>query len=159
MKLSVQIDEEFRDMLSEEWLSRVVEETLSDQKVGPQAELSVSITGDETMRSLNLEYRGLDETTDVLSFALTEEHVAEGIPAFVTPPDDLLHLGEVIISYPQARRQAGEGPVMLEKELALLTVHGILHLLGHDHDEPDREREMKAVEERVLSSLKISEVR
>ncbi len=159
MKLGIQIDEEFRGAIGEDWLCRVVEQTLSDRGVSSQAELSVSITGDENMQALNREYRGLDETTDVLSFALTEENVNEGIPAFVTPPDDLLHLGEVIISYPQARRQAGEDPVMLKKEMALLVVHGILHLLGYDHDEPDREAEMKAVENGVLSELKTGEER
>jgi probable rRNA maturation factor len=102
------------------------------------------------VRELNRRYRGIDEPTDVISFALTEEKTEGDSFPFVTPPDGFLHLGEVIISYPQAVRQAEEQHHGIEEEIALLVVHGTLHLLGYEHDEPVREQEMRAVEKRIL---------
>lgn len=151
MKLGIQIDKNFRKHLRKEWLHQVVEHSLAAQDIGSEVELGLLITDDETVRKLNQEYRGIDEPTDVLSFALVERK--PGSSPFITPPDDLLHLGEVVISYPQAVRQAEENNHKVEEEVALLVIHGILHLLGYEHDEPAREREMRALEERVLSKV------
>jgi len=151
MKLGIQIDKNFQKHLSKEWLRRVVEHSLAAQGIASEVELGLLITDDETVRKLNQEYRGVDETTDVLSFALVERK--PGSSPFINPPDGLLHLGEVVISYPQAARQAEENNHQVEEEIALLVIHGILHLLGYEHDEPAREREMRALEERVLSEV------
>jgi len=151
VKLGIQIDKNFRKHLRKEWLHQVVEHSLAAQDIGSEVELGLLITDDETVRKLNQEYRGIDEPTDVLSFALVERK--PGSSPFITPPDDLLHLGEVVISYPQAVRQAEENNHKVEEEVALLVIHGILHLLGYEHDEPAREREMRALEERVLSKV------
>lgn len=112
----------------------------------PMAELGVLITDDETVRSLNRQYAGEDEPTDVLSFSLQE-----GEP-FVQP-DQVLRLGEVVISYPTARRQAEEHGRSLELEIAHLLIHGALHLLSYDHAEPEGERRMKGREEALLRDL------
>jgi len=152
MKLGIQIDKEFRKYFKEEWLQLVVEKSLAVKDFDSEVELSLLITGEQKVRELNQQYRGLDEPTDVLSFALTERPPGDD-NAFITPPDGILHLGEVIISYPQAARQAGENRQSTEQELALLIVHGVLHLLGYEHDEPDREQEMRALEQRVLSEI------
>ncbi|MFC1924185.1 rRNA maturation RNase YbeY [Chloroflexota bacterium] len=152
MKLGIQIDKEFRKYFKEEWLQLVVEKSLAVKDFDSEVELSLLITGEEKVRELNKQYRGLDEPTDVLSFALTERTLGDDNP-FITPPDGILHLGEVVISYPQAARQAGENRQGTEQELALLIVHGVLHLLGYEHDEPDREQEMRALEQRVLSEI------
>jgi probable rRNA maturation factor len=151
VKLGIQIDKNFQKHLRKDWLHRVVEHSLAAQDIGPEVELGLLITDDETVRKLNQEYRGVDEPTDVLSFALAERK--PGSSSFVTPPDGLLHLGEVVISYPQAARQAEENNHSVEEEVALLVVHGVLHLLGYEHDEPAREREMRALEKRVLSEV------
>ena len=90
--------------------------------------MGVVVTGDVAVRDLNRRYRGEDAPTDVLSFALRED--AE---EFVLPPDASLRLGDVVVSLPAARRQAKEAGHSLERELALLLVHGLLHLLGYDH--------------------------
>jgi probable rRNA maturation factor len=149
VELSINIDEEFRKHFDEEWLQGLVERCLRVQGLNSEVELSLLLTGDETVRDLNQRYRGIDETTDVLSFALTEgEDLVSSL--FITPPDGVLHLGEVIISYPQAVRQAENTCHGVERELALLIVHGVLHLLGYDHDEPDREREMRGLEQEIL---------
>ena len=151
MKLGIQIDKNFQKYLRKEWLHRVVEHSLATQDIGSEVELGLLITDDETVRKLNQEYRGVDEPTDVLSFALVERK--PGSSLFITPPDGFLHLGEVVISYPQAVRQAEENKHRVEEEVALLVVHGVLHLLGYEHDEPAREREMRALQERVLSKV------
>ena len=151
MKLGIQIDKEFRKHLKEEWLQRVVEHCLTVRDFDSEVELSLLITNNETVRELNQRYRGIDEPTDVLSFALTEGE-PDNCP-FITPPDGVLHLGEVIISYPQAVRQAEGAGHKVDQELALLIIHGVLHLLGYEHDEPDREKEMRELEEKVLSEV------
>lgn len=153
MKLGIQIDKRFQEFVREEFVRQVVECSLSTLSIGPEVEMGLLITDDETVRELNKEYRGIDETTDVLSFALTEEGADTDSPLFVTPPDGLLHLGEVIVSYPRAVRQARENNHAIEKEVALLVVHGTLHLLGHEHDEPTREQELRALQESVLSEV------
>ena len=153
MKLGIQIDQKFRRLLKKDRLKQAVECSLSTQSLASEVELGLLITNDETVQKLNREYRSLDETTDVLSFALTEKSTdADSLP-FVTPPDGFLHLGEVVISYPQAARQAQENNTEIDKEVALLVIHGTLHLLGYDHDEPKREQEMRALEERILSEV------
>jgi probable rRNA maturation factor len=95
----------------------------------------------------------VDNTTDVIAFALSER--GANAEPFITPPDDVIHLGEVIISYPQAKRQAEEQRHPLEKELALLVAHGVLHLLGYDHELPEQEEKMRAMESKVLDAIKM----
>ena len=110
-------------------------------------ELSLVITNEERVQELNRIYRGKDEPTDVLSFALQD-----GEP-FVAPPDGILHLGEVFISYPQAVTQAKEYNHSIELEVAILAIHGVLHLLGYDHETQEDEREMRTREEMVMREI------
>lgn len=145
--VGVEIDESFRDRVREEWVRAVAETVLEREGPGGPAEVGVFITGDEEVRELNRLYRDTDSTTDVLSFALTEGE------DFVAPPDGVTHLGEVIVSYPQAERQAVEAGKETSQEIALLLVHGVLHLLGHDHAEPEDERQMRSSEAALLRSL------
>ncbi len=150
MGIGIQIDERFQDYLEQDWLRQVAEETLATQPIDSELELGLLITDDATVCELNREYRGIDEPTDVLTFALGPQL---GDDQFIMPPDGILHLGEVIISYNQAVRQAEENGYSLTWEIAWLVVHGILHLLGYDHDEPAREEEMRGVEERILNGI------
>jgi len=111
----------------------------------PSSEVSLTIvlTGDEQVRELNRQYRGIDETTDVLSF-----------PADYTDPDtNLPYLGDVIISCPQAQAQVARGGHTLEEEMQLLVVHGVLHLLGYDHMGADEKERMWAIQSEILRSL------
>ena len=103
------------------------------------------------MQRLNRDYRGIDAATDVLAFSLQEASSPE--EAFIPPPDGLTHLGEVIICHPQAQRQALEQGHSLNRELAILIIHGILHLLGYDHETPEQEAKMRAEEQRILGLL------
>ena len=72
---------------------------------------------------------------------------------FIGPPDGLLHLGEVIISYPQAVIQAREHRHSIKREMAILIVHGVLHILGYDHEKPKMEPAMSAKEKEILAEL------
>ncbi len=103
------------------------------------------ITDDDQVRELIRDYAGEDKATDVLSFSLREGE------EFVSP-DDVTRLGEVIISYPTAERQAKEAGHPVADELSHLVVHGVLHLLGYDHVEPDHERRMRAREDELLGA-------
>ncbi len=153
MELKLCISDKFQEIVDSVWLGQLVELSLVAGNAGADVELGLFVTDDDTVRSLNREYRLVDEATDVLSFALTEVKVGDGLPAFIMPPDGVLHLGEVVVSYPRAVKQASEHGCELNEELAWLVVHGVLHLVGYDHDEPTRGEEMRAVEKRVLSGI------
>jgi probable rRNA maturation factor len=109
-------------------------------------EMSLSFVSDEEMRELNLRYRERDAATDVLSF-----------PIIGTPPGDLFPMGDVVISTETAARQAEEFGHSMERELAFLTVHGVLHLLGLNHEEdPNDEEIMNEIQENILAELGLS---
>ncbi len=103
------------------------------------ADVSLSFIGDASMRRLNRQYRRKDATTDVLAFPMRE----------VAGPNPLL-LGDVVISLPQAARQARERGLPLPHELATLLIHGILHLLGYDHERNVREAQRMRRKERAV---------
>ncbi|MCL1913329.1 MAG: rRNA maturation RNase YbeY [Eubacteriaceae bacterium] len=113
-----------------------------DMEGGYQA--SVAFVDEESIRSLNRGYRGVDSVTDVLSFPMDEVD-ARGVAL----------LGDVVLCAPQARRQAIEYGHSLEREFAYLTVHSVLHLLGFDHEKEDERKTMREIEELVLGELKI----
>lgn len=108
------------------------------------AELSLLLTDDATVHELNRTYRGIDRTTDVLSFSQREGDNPDQW-------DNLL--GDVILSVEQAQRQAEEYGHSMAREVGFLTVHGILHLLGWDHEVREDEVAMMAKTEEILSSL------
>ena len=141
----VSIAEPFAGSLSEERLAAIARRVLEAEDA-PACELSVTVTDDETVRSLNREYAGEDAVTDVLSFSQREGE------EFVSPPEGAPQLGEVVIAYPQALRQAqGEREWSVEREIERLLVHGVLHLLGYDHAEPEEARRMREREEALVN--------
>lgn len=153
MRLVIRVDRDFQGRIDKRWLRRLVRESLGAHGLETQVELSLLITDDATVRELNKTYRGKDKATDVLSFALEADGRSDAVAGFVMPPGEGVHLGEVVVSYPKAAEQAGERKHSVEDELALLVVHGVLHLLGYDHDKPNREREMRSLEQRVLTAV------
>jgi len=132
----------------------LVAHALTLDAVAESAEVSVVFTDDAEVHELNREYRGVDRPTDVLSFGLSEMAQPAGDEpddgSFVLPPGSGRQLGEVIVSVETAARQAAEHGRAPEHELAHLVVHGVLHLLGHDHAEPEEEARMRAREDAVL---------
>ena len=101
-------------------------------KVHRETEVGVSIAGDRLLRRLNKKYRSIDETTDVLSFSLNES--AKGVSHFINPPDDVLRLGDIVVSYPQAVVEASQEQKMVDDKIVELVLHGLNHLLGIHHD-------------------------
>ncbi len=163
----VSIDAPFDDEIGAGWLEDVTRAGLTAAGVSGEAEVSLLVTDDDTVRALNFEYRGLDENTDVLSFSAEHAGHWEGDgdepPAqsdnleFVLPAGAPEPLGEIIVSWPQAQRQAGEHGVSPMRELALLVIHGALHLVGYDHVEPEEESLMQSREREALESLQMTE--
>ncbi|MCH8989155.1 MAG: rRNA maturation RNase YbeY [Chloroflexi bacterium] len=150
---------------TEDWLMGIAKAALDVALEGTEtAQMSLLITDDDTVRNLNARFRGLDEVTDVLSFSADHPGHWEGEAEppedtggfdFVMPPGEPAPLGEVIVSYPQAQRQAKERGAPLEHELALLVVHGVLHLTGHDHLDPEETALMQSKERTALATLNI----
>ena len=153
IQLSIRIEKPFVGLVSKAWLRQAVKLTLILIGISSPVELGLVIADDDTVHELNRSYRNVDRTTDVIAFALSERDVKS--EPFIPPPDHVIHLGEVIISYPQAKRQAAEQRHPLEKELALLVAHGVLHLLGYDHELPEQGKKMRAMESKVLDSIKV----
>lgn len=156
---------DFPGVSPDDWLMGIAQAALDVALEGTvTAQMSLLITGDETVHSLNAQFRGLDEVTDVLSFSADHPGHWEGEAAppgdgdgfdFVMPPGEPSPLGEVIVSYPQAQRQAEERGAPLAHELALLVVHGVLHLVGLDHLEPGETALMQGKERSALAALEI----
>lgn len=114
---------------------------------GVDAEWSVTFVDDSAIHLLNRDYRGVDRPTDVLAFSQQE-----GDTDFPAPEEEAL-LGDVVIAVPTASRQATERGHGLNDELGLLLIHGFLHLLGEDHDEPERKAQMWRRQAALLAGL------
>ena len=141
-EIFISIDEAFASVVARNALEVLASRVLASEGVGT-AELGIVVTDDETVRTLNREYAGDDYATDVLSFSLEEgEDFAS--------PDGVKRLGEVIVSYPTAERQAEEAGCSVDDEMGHLLVHGILHLLGYGHAEATDEERMRSREEMLL---------
>jgi len=150
-EIEISVEEEFRGLVDENWVRKIAQHILKAESVAPPYEVSLVFTDSETVQRLNRDYRGVDAPTDVIAFYMLPEK--ETASAFVLPPDGVTRLGEVIISYPQAVEQAKEQGHSVNKELALLIIHGILHLLGYDHEKPEEEAKMRAREKELLEKV------
>jgi probable rRNA maturation factor len=135
-----------------------VSETAGGALGSRPAEVEVTICGDAEMTRLNFDHMGERGPTDVLAFPLHEWTVESGHSHLADDDGRLpdrapLVLGDVVIDLDQAVRQAAEGDWSVAEEIALLAIHGTLHLLGHDHDDADGEAAMRDAEHRVLTVL------
>ena len=151
-EIVVDVDEEFVGRVDAGALEAVASAVLAHEGIDA-ASLSIVITHDETVRQLNRDYRGIDTPTDVLSFA-----AQEGDEALRDLPDDLAdaleqEMGDVIIAFPYAERQAARYGNSLDAELKLLAAHGVLHLLGYDHATPDEEAALWVIQEQILAGF------
>lgn len=131
----------------------MADRVLASEGAKLETEVSVTFMDNESVRSLNRDYRGIDDATDVLSFSLAED--VPGEPPILDGPEvDVL--GDVVVSLERAREQAETFGHSLEREVGFLVAHGVLHLLGYDHDEPGGEETMRAKTEEVLASLNLT---
>jgi probable rRNA maturation factor len=135
-------------------IERAVQATLTHEGISEPTELSILIADDAELQRLNRDFRGIDAPTDVLSFAAEEETVDNTAPTFVPAPDTPRFLGDLAISYQRVVSQAAEYQHSEARELAFLTVHGVLHLLGYDHERgPEAEQDMLSRTEAVMAQL------
>jgi len=133
-----------------EFLLTVIEEVVKGEGYGDEAEVSLAFVNDSYIRDLNLQYRGIDSPTDVLSFPMLEGEPLQG------EGDDEVLLGDVVISLQAARRQAEEYGHGFRREVVYLAVHGVLHLLGYDHLKEEERRIMRKKEEEILEKLNVT---
>ena len=152
--IDVQVDEAFAPLVQVHELQRVAAAVLLHAQAA-DGRLVIVVTDDDAVQTLNREYRMVDAATDVLSFPAQD--VAGDAPELVLPPELAAemrqYLGDVVIAYPYAARQAAHFGNSVAAELRLLTAHGVLHLLGYDHATSEDEAEMWAVQEQVLSAF------
>ena len=147
-QIDIYAEDEFQVLADKGWVKKIVRQVLKAEGVSSPYEVSLVFTDSETVKTLNRDYRGIDEPTDVLAFYMLPQKGAAS--SFALPPDGVTRLGEVIISFPQAQLQAREQGHSLQRELALLVIHGVLHLLGYDHEEAGEGKKMKAREKELL---------
>jgi probable rRNA maturation factor len=134
--------EPFRDLITRAFL-----EVLAREGADPDVEVSLTFVDDEQIRVLNREYRAKDTATDVLSFPQDDED------GFMSIPGMPQVLGDIVISLPRAEEQAETFGHSLEREVVYLAVHGLLHLLGFDHEDEEGRAEMRAREEAVMEAI------
>jgi probable rRNA maturation factor len=149
-RVSISAEEPQKRRLSQTWVREVVRRALSQEAVPSGRRVEVLLAGDETVRRLNAAYRSEDSVTDVLSFP-TDAEDGDFFPG--AGEEGWRDVGQIALSLPQAARQALEAGHSFEEECAHLLVHGVLHLLGYDHEQPDEEAAMRAREDAALAAL------
>lgn len=139
------------------FIRKVIRTALAAEGVDFPCEVDVLLTNDARIHELNREQRGIDRPTDVLSFpAFDLQPGALPEPADADPGSGLVPLGDMVVSLERAAAQAKEYGHSNRRELAYLTVHSVLHLLGYDHlDEGPQKAQMRAKEEEILEKLDI----
>jgi probable rRNA maturation factor len=129
-------------------LERAANAALEHESLSLDSELSIILTNDARLHELNLNYLGVDAPTDVLSFPASE----------TDPETGARYIGDILISIPRAQAQAEIAGHPLESEVQLLVVHGVLHLLGHDHAEAEEKARMWKAQAEILERLGLSQI-
>ena len=142
-KIDLTIEQPYKARITPARLRAAARAALQHQRAQAPSELSILITGDDALRALNRDFLGEDHATDVLSFPASETDPETGAP----------YLGDILISIPRAQSQAEAAGHPLEAEVQLLVFHGVLHLLGYDHAEPEEKARMWKAQAEILESL------
>ncbi|SRR5690606_38012729 len=151
--MSIEIANESGVEVDTDGILGVARHTLAEMGVSPLAELSILLVDEEYMADLNHRWMDGDGPTDVLAFPMDEAHVDSGPGENGGEPT---LLGDIVLCPQVAARQATVAGHTTFQELELLTVHGVLHLLGYDHAEPEEEREMFGLQSRLLEGWRLS---
>ena len=155
--ITVQIEQQFEASLDADALHKLAIAVLEAESLSGPLELGVVVTTDAEVHALNREYLGHDYKTDVLSFGMSEP--SGGLPGegmnsrFIAPPERPAYLGDIAISYERAAEQAPEYGHSAEGEVALLLIHGILHLLGYDDTTETEHDRMHARQQELFERL------
>ena len=129
-------------------LERAAHAALDHESEPLESDLSIVLTDDARLHKLNRDYLGIDASTDVLSFPASE----------TDPETGARYIGDILVSVPRAQSQADAAGHALESEVQLLVVHGVLHLLGHDHGDPDEKARMWKAQAEILESLGLGDI-
>ena len=142
------------------FIKRVLERALKHlNQPSELLEMSLSIVSPEQIQELNKSFREVDKVTDVLSFPTCDNPTRGAITVVcedVNPETDLVNIGDIVICLERAKEQAKEYGHSLKRELAFLSLHGLLHLLGYDHVEEDDEKQMIALQKEILDQAGIT---
>ena len=132
----------------EQDFTAIIEQALKTLGIEDDVEVSCVLVDDERIHEINREYRQIDRSTDVISFAMedNDQFYVEGMPRT---------LGDIFISVDHAKKQAEEYGHSLRREMCFLFTHGILHLLGYDHMTDEQEKEMFGLQDKILGALSI----
>jgi probable rRNA maturation factor len=146
------------DEAMEAMVVQVVEKVLTYEECEEDYEVSISLVGNEEMRSLNNEYRGIDKETDVLSFPMVEfiDEELDEEDENADYIDEEVALGDIVISMQSVVEQSEDYGHSFNRELAFLLVHGMLHLLGYDHEDEASEKEMLEKQETILEEMNLT---
>lgn len=148
--------------INEKFLRRAEKEAIENipaiKKIA-DLEIDLAIAGEKRMRRLNRTWRGKDRVTDVLSFGnqkpIPSNRDKNPKVKFIFAPNNIFHLGEIIVCYPSAVKQARESGHSLGKEMAVLLIHGILHLAGYNHEKSASEaRKMFGLQEKIAGKIR-----
>jgi probable rRNA maturation factor len=144
-------------------LERAAKAALEHQSASPDSDLTIVLTDDKRIRELNRDYLGIDAPTDVLSFPASETDGSQidGSQidgSQIDPETGSPYLGDILISLPYAAKSAAQAGHPLEAEVQLLVVHGVLHLLGHDHAKVREKARMWKAQAEILESLGLGEI-
>ena len=158
--MTINIEYEGEEKLNipyEQIINEVIEEALDYESCPYEAEVNVILTDNESIRQINLEYRQIDNPTDVLSFPMVDyttpsdfDHVEEAVEDYFNPETGELMLGDIVVSVDKVEEQAEKYGHSQERELAFLVAHSMLHLCGYDHMEDGQREEMERKQEEIL---------
>lgn len=151
-RINIQIKRGLGFAFTRHWIKKVITSVLNAEQVSVPFEIDCVITDNATIHKLNKTYRSMDNPTDVLSFSLLDVGSSRSV-VFPEESGMDLHLGQIVISYEQAQDQARALCHDVEEELRLLLVHGILHLLGYDHEKSTDARKMRAREKAIIKRI------
>lgn len=145
--INILISDPYLDLVPSDKLEQAAMAALEQQTADLNQDLTIAIEDDDRLHALNKEFLHIDSPTDVLSFPAGEGEI--------DPETGVAYLGDIIISYPRALEQSATAGHPVMNEIQLLVVHGVLHLLGHDHADPDEQAEMWAAQREALLTLGI----
>jgi probable rRNA maturation factor len=150
IEITLDVDEQFEPLVDQNQIFTLARHVLRAEGITEPSEVSIWITDEAELHTLNRTYRGVDRSTDVLSFGTDDTETP-----FVIAPGQPRPLGDLAISYSHVVRQAEEYGHSQRRELCYLITHGLLHLLGYDHEEPQDAQVMREREETLLAELGI----
>lgn len=141
--IHINIEKDYRNLVNQARL-KFIANTVLNYFDKNDFECTISIVGEKKIRELNINFRSIDSKTDVLSFSANE----------MNPETRKNYIGDVIIAYPVAEKQSLSLHHQISDELDLLTIHGVLHLLGYDHESKEKEKKMFAVQSKFIQLIK-----